>query len=49
MDAKDVKAHKEYMKKHFGITSLQQLKQEARKIKLNIGVFVTNMDMKPAK
>lgn len=49
MDAKEVRARKEYMAAKFGITSLEQLKREAKKLKLNIGVFVTPVEPKPAK
>jgi len=49
VDVKDIKLRKEYMKKKFGITTLQQLRQESKKLQLNIGVFITPPAPRTAK
>lgn len=52
MSTMDVEKEKKYLKEKHGINSFQELKEAAKKLRLNIGVFVTpvpTVAVKPAK
>lgn len=46
----DIEKEKEYLKKKYGINSLEELREAVKKLRLNIGVFVAPVPaVKPAK
>lgn len=47
MKKEEIQQQKLYLKKKFGINNMAELRQAAKKIKLDIGIFVT--PMKPVK
>ncbi len=50
MNTMDVEKEKEYLKKKHGINSLKELREAAKKLRLNIGIFVAPVPaVKPAK
>ena len=43
----DIEKEKEYLKKEHGISSLKELREAAKKLRLDIGIFVTPLPAIP--